>query len=513
MRSRDAAWVLLVIAAGTALRLGLAVALPLNVDEAYAAVMGRRLSLSYFDHPPMAFWWVGLATRLMHSESPLVVRLPFILAFMATTWLLYLLGSFLFGRRAGLLSAILLNVSLFFSMSAGGWALPDGPLLLFSAASAYCLARATLADDRTPLAEASLVAGPGRWAWWIGFGVGAGLALLSKYHAVLILAGAAAYLLTSSRRAAWLRRAEPWIATACSAVLFLPVVLWNAQHQWASFRFQAGRAVPVGETGGTPLFDSLAGQAAWTLPWIWIPLLLALLSALRAGPRDARRWLLVCLGSGPVLGFTLLAAGGIHGLPHWGAPGYFMLLPLLGAAVVGGSSEARPWVARWLGISCVSFCVVVLGLAAHARTGWLRSAAPRLFSKGDPALDFLDWTPVAQRLRTTGLPRPGVLIAAARWEDAAKMALAMGPAVEVGCVGEDARGFAILTEPASNLGRDVLLVVRRRPGPEPLVGYAGYFDSLRGREGIPIERGGREGLTISVYEGQGLRRLLPRLRR
>ena len=88
--------------------------------------------------------------------------------------------------------------------------------------------------------------------------------------------------------------------------------------------------MPLEGAGATPFLDDLAGQATWILPWIWIPLLVVLFAGLRTGPRDARRWLLVCLGAGPILGFTFLTMLGERGHPHWQAPGYFMLLPILG---------------------------------------------------------------------------------------------------------------------------------------------------------------------------------------
>jgi hypothetical protein len=188
-------------------------------------------------------------------------------------------------------------------------------------------------------------------------------------------------------------------------------------------------------------------------------------------------------------------------------------MPLLAVAAMQASARAAPWVDRWLWASCVAFGLVVLGLVSHARTGWLRSVAPRLSSWADPTDDLLDWSPVARQLKAMGLPGPKAIVAAARWDDAAKMAVAMGPEAEVGCVGEDARGFASLTAPTSNIGSDVVLVVRRRPGPEPLAAYAAYFDDLQALAGVSIERGGREEITIGIYQGRGLRRPLPRLQR
>ena len=492
------------------MRLALALSIGLGVDESYAAVMGRRLSLSYFDHPPMTFWWTGIATRLAASEGPIVVRLPFIAAFMLTTWLMYRLGALLFSEPAGLLAAFLLNTSLFFSVAAGGWAVPDGPLLLFSVASAYCLARATIEGlpaevGATPPLESN--------AWWVGFGATAGLALQSKYHGLLLLVGAALYLLSSRQRALWMRRPGPYIAIALATAIFLPVVVWNAGHDWASFRFQGGRALPAEDASGTPLLDSVAGQAVWILPWIWLPLWAVLAEAWWRGPRDARRWMLVCLGAGPILVFTLVAALGSRGLPHWEAPGYFLLLPLLGEAVERAGRRSPKWVTRWLWGCGLGIVLVTLVLAAHARTGWLRQAAPAFLSRGDPTDDLMDWSPVADQLRAWDLPKTGELIAAARWDDAAKLALAMGPATEVACVGQDPRGFGFTRDPRSSVGKEVVLAVRRRPGPEPLVAYGPYFDVLSALGQVAIARGGREEITVSLYLGRGLRGPLPVLQR
>jgi hypothetical protein len=247
----------------------------------------------------------------------------------------------------------------------------------------------------------------------------------------------------------------------------------------------------------------------WTLPWLWLPLLAVLAAALWRGPRDAGRWLSVCLGAGPVVVFTLVAALGSRGLPHWEEPGYFMLFPLLGHAVESASDAWRIWVKLWLWASGLGFVIVTLALGAHVQTGWLRSLAPALFARGDPTRDLLSWSPVVQQLRSWGFPKPGFLVATARWDDAAKLALALGPATEVVCVGQDPRGFAFTRDPSSNLGKDAVLVVRRRPGPEPLVAYASFFNALHALGEIPLMRGGFEEVDVSVYVGRRLRAPLP----
>src|ERR1035437_5696207 len=110
--------------------------------------------------------------------------------------------------------------------------------------------------------------------------------------------------------------------------MFPPVIAWNREHGWTSFVFPGGRA--AGRDGlhfGT-MFASIAGQAAYGWPWIWVPLVVVLWAAVRSGPRDAARWFFVCLGIGPIAAFTLVALRGEAGLPHWQAPGYLKLFPI-----------------------------------------------------------------------------------------------------------------------------------------------------------------------------------------
>src|SRR5438105_3135358 len=92
-------------------RLLLASALGLGIDESYMVAAGRKLQLSYFDHPPIAWWMAWAAAHLTGSESAVVVRLPFIALFAVTTFLMYRLASTLFSREAGFWAAVLLNLA------------------------------------------------------------------------------------------------------------------------------------------------------------------------------------------------------------------------------------------------------------------------------------------------------------------------------------------------------------------------------------------------------------------
>src|SRR5215469_8436919 len=92
-------------------RILFASALGLGVDESYMVAAGRKLQLSYFDHPPIAWWLAWVAAHLSGGESALVLRLPFIALFAVTTVLMYRVTAALFHTSAGLWAAVVLNAA------------------------------------------------------------------------------------------------------------------------------------------------------------------------------------------------------------------------------------------------------------------------------------------------------------------------------------------------------------------------------------------------------------------
>jgi len=120
--------------------------------------------------------------------------------------------------------------------------------------------------------------------WWLAVGAFAGLALLSKYTAVLFGLGLAIWLLLAQRH--WLGRWQAWAGGLLALLLFLPFIRWNAAHGWASFAKQGGRA-GTGEAGfGLALRwigELIGGQAGLATPLVF---LLCLAGAAAA----ARRW-------------------------------------------------------------------------------------------------------------------------------------------------------------------------------------------------------------------------------
>lgn len=491
-------WVVATIAAGAVVRFLIAATIGLGVDESYAVAVARDISWSYFDHPPLHFWIAGTVARLARTEAAVVVRMPFVLGFAGTTWFTFSIARRLFGEWAGVWAAALLNVSAVFSLSTGGWVLPDGPLMLLTTASVDRIS-AILFDD---------AANRGVGAWALA-GLFAGLAMLSKYHGVFVLAGTAGFLLTTPRFRRLLATPGPWIGTAIAFACIIPVIAWNREHHWASFAFQGARAAPRAGLHVDTMLANIGGQMAWVLPWIFIPLAASAWRALRAGPRDERRWFLLSLATGPIVGFTLVALKGDVGLPHWQAPGWLFVFPLLGAAVAERLAAGHAGTRRWLRWSIGGYVGLIAVLGSQAATGWMAVVAPSAFRRGDPTGDLVTWRSLRPALTELGYLPSDRFVAAVSWIQAGKAAVAIGPDVPVVCLCGDPHHFRYAVNDSALLGRSAVLVRKVKEGDDVVARFAPYFEQIVPITRIGVYRGRGEVMQLELYDARNFRAPYP----
>jgi 4-amino-4-deoxy-L-arabinose transferase-like glycosyltransferase len=223
---RGSRGVVLTVLALVAVRLVAAAITPITFDEAYYWMWSKHLAGGYYDHPPMVAVVIRLGTMLV-GDSAFGVRLVSVLLALPMSWAVYRAAQILFGnQRLAATATILLNVTL---MVAVGTMIvtPDAPLIVASAFVLYSLAK---------------VLETGRGAWWLGVGVAVGLALLSKYTALLFGVGILLWLVAVPELRRWLRSPWPYLGGIVAFAVFAPVIIWNAQHQWVSFIKQLGRA-------------------------------------------------------------------------------------------------------------------------------------------------------------------------------------------------------------------------------------------------------------------------------
>lgn len=505
--ARDVGLALRLLVLGLLGRLVVALVVDPGLDEAYAIAVTRVWQLSWFDHPPMAFWWVWamrrLAAPIFGGEVPTVVlRLPFLLAFTATSWLIFDLTRKFWGARAGLWALLALTPAPFFVVSAGLALVPDGPLILFLTLATRLLAE-ILWGAPDPGRERRL---------WIGVGVALGLAGLSKYHAGLWAIGALAFFLATPHRRR-LAAAGPWIAVLLAVVVASPAILWNAANGWVSFLFQAGRG---GGRGFSPagFGRSILGQAAYLAPWTMVALVIAAVRARRidrdlSGPA----MLLVFVAMPAIVLFTLIPLLGGAGLPHWQMPGWLFLMPLVGRAIA--ETEARTGrLARRFTVATLALLAVALGLVGLLRVAPPSSETIARLKLGGFLEETFDWRDLPEELARRGLlataadgTPPGVV--ALRWIEAARLGAVLGERATVMVFDGDPRGFAFQTDPARFVGRDLLVIARPRVFERRLDEIRPYFERIEEIAPIRVRLGDGTLFEAKAAIGRDLLRPYP----
>jgi len=436
----------------TAIRLAVAAASPLAPDEAYYWVWSRALQPGYLDHPPIVALWIRLGT-LIAGDTTLGVRLLGPIAAAGGSVLLAAAADRLFpGRRLGVAAAGLLNATVMFGVGAVTMT-PDTPLLFFMTAGLYALARVP-EDPR----------------WWLLVGLAGGLGLDSKYTAGLLGVGAvlwAAWAWPRSFRSAWL-----WAGGAAAALLFAPVVAWNAGHGWASFVRQGGRTGNWHPADALRNLGELLGsQFALATPAVFALFALGLWLMLRGARRD-RAWALLASLAFPGLLLFLQHALGDRVQANWLAVAYPPL-------AIAAASMATRW---WAPAAALGF---VMTGAVYLQA----SAAPFVLPRRmDPTLIRLaGWDALARDADALRVRQGARYLASEEYGPASLLAWWAPPDAEV--VGAETR-WSLFALPSAPPGPGLLLLSQRRSEPpDPALWQeatqVGWL--LRGRHGVEAE--------------------------
>jgi hypothetical protein len=335
---------------------------PLVPEEAYYWKYAKHLALSYFDHPPMTayviafFTWVG-------GDTVFFVRLGAVILSSSLTILLYAVAAQLFkNQKWAFLTALTANCTVAFSLGAT-IITPDTPLLFFWATSVYGLVRLCESNDRK---------------WWYLVGTGVGLAMLSKYTAVLILPGILVYALLSREQRKWMLTVHPYLGLAVAFLIFGPVIVWNYHNDWASFMFQLpSRFAHATRLRVDFLLQLLGTQLAILTPVIFILVIAGWLQAGRLGLRrgEPRYSLLFWIACPVYIVFTLSSLTRLVKM-NWLAPAY--LTSIIAAIAWSNSAETRlaKVLRRWfkpglvVGLAIVLLTHILPFVPAFSRPGY-----------------------------------------------------------------------------------------------------------------------------------------------
>ncbi len=313
------------IALGIKLVLGSVI--PLSNDEAYYWVWGQVPQLSYYDHPPFVAWLFFVARPLewLRDIFPVlegVVRWPAILLGHGTLLVLFRVIGPSISERQRMLVIGLLLLSPFFGVGSL-IVTPDIPYVFF-----WCLGILAfkLILERPSLRSSALL------------GTALGLGFCSKYLIVIFVPIALLYIFANRR---WDILRGPYLFAAITAGLLFssPVIFWNAQNDWVSFRFQLGHGLDIEaltlERKIQQLLEYIGAQAALLGPLIFVTGFGRTLSS--------ENRILIWMGWGPIL-FFIWTSLRSPVEANWPIAGHLTLLSA--AAIISGRLSSKAWTAK-----------------------------------------------------------------------------------------------------------------------------------------------------------------------
>lgn len=372
----------LFIVAITLARLWVAAVVHLTEDEAYYRLWAASLQFGYYDHPPMIAWWIR-AGMAIAGDNALGVRLLPVLSGALTSLIIFDLTQRLAASaRTAERATVWYNATLIVGLG-GFLAIPDAAAVLFWLVALWCVVRA----------------GEGRSArWWLGAGVAAGLATISKYSALFLAPGLLIWLVWKGGWRA-LRQPWPWMAAIIAGAFFATNLAWNAEHHWVSFIKQFGRVAPRGFTP-SHLIELILVEFLLLNPLISLFAGRGVVQSLRhSGPRNGPDLTLLLAVSGPFAAYLALHSLHARVEAHWPAPLY-PGLAILAAVAADPVTPGGVW-SRLRAAAAPVGLVLSLLVMLH-----LLIPATDVQTVADPSLAVRDWSGFAARVeaerRTVG---------------------------------------------------------------------------------------------------------------
>lgn len=554
LSNREPVWLIAWLLGGLLVRATIAFFLPPGFDEAYYYLYSRHLDWSYFDHPPLVALTTGVGVWLTGTVSQFTIRLGTLVLYTIALWLLYLTSRRLFSVPAAKLTLAIATLIPIFLIGFGVLTLPDAPLIFFWTATLYVATQEFFAEKvedkgtlpyplstiHHPLPPLSTPYTPTFRLALLGLLVG--LACLSKYHGAALGVGLLGFCVTSPPH----RRAfiSPWILLSLGlfALAIAPVLVWNAQHDWISLRFQSGRAVPDRGYSLLNLLVTFLAGVAYLFPTFGFPLWwvsgkasIALFKGQRISTkaispqfpvpncpfRSSPTLLILWLSLPLMVGFTLM--GGYRAiLPTWAMPGFWGATLLLGARAAVWEERSPRGVRRWLRGSGLVIGAFLLIALLHIKLGTLQTSSRYSLFGGflsprvDSTVQLINIRDLRRQLAASPEFRKALDRADFLFTDniylAGQVGMAVAPltAKPVTCLDSDLRGFAFWESAQQWVGKDGLWIAVEWQSPVDINRYKPYFQSIKKVAEFPMQRGGATTQTIRVYYARQLLQAYPR---
>lgn len=465
----------------------------LGNDEVYYYTYAVQPDWNHFDHPGMVGWMMRLTSLNLHWVSTLSMRLGSIVCAGLATYTIFKTGTILKDERAGYIAAWMYTLSIYTSIIAGLFVLPDSPQLLFFTLSIYWMAKYTQR------------ANPFTTKDWLLLGLFIGLATLSKVHGLYLWVGFGAYILFHEAKT--LQKRDLYLAILVTVICVFPILYWNIQNEFITYKFHSNRVTHIGL-----LLDSflqqIVGEIIYQNPLVYLTVFIAMFNFKKLklafqNTGAANTFPLLLWLSLPLL-FTFWGLSLFNPtLPHWTGPAYIALFLLSGvywSAYLQNKNSAHfiPVILKSaLGLLCALILGVLLFIYQFPKQ--IGSTKNENLGEYNPINDLTGWESftnsfanIVQRDKQNGSMPTGAPIVIHKWFPGGHILFYTArplqmPVIAIGKL-EDVHKFAWLNNQTASLkiGDNAYYIGPSNLPVDPHLLYDDYFEQISTPDTIPM---------------------------
>ena len=453
----------------------------LGNDEAYYYTYALKPQLNYFDHPPMVGLLIRISTLNLVFVNDVLLRLgPAICCFIASLFL-FKTVEILFNRNAAWYSVVIYNVSVYSTIIAGWFILPDSPQLPFWCAALFVMVQIIFQEKDKKIFQ------------WILLGTLIGLATLCKVHGLYLWVGFGLFILFY--RIKWLLNLRLYLSFFITLLFLLPILIWNIDNHFITYKFHSGRV-----SNSVIKFDSLlreiVGEALYQNPIIFILISISIVFLLKQKTTNKKQETgnkkqFLFLMSIPMIflfwGFSLFN----DIFPHWSGPAFIPLYIFAGYYLSQKFTNKFP---IWLKLSTSLLFIAMISITYLANFSSLNlgSKGKESFGEYSPTLDISGWKDFSNDFDklvkediAKGKMKPNSKIVVNKWFPACQLDLytSRKTGLSILAIGslEDVHHYAWLNNirPKLELGDDAYCIVPSNVPTSVIESYNPYFTSIQ----------------------------------
>ena len=483
----------------------LAAWMELGNDEVYYWTYALYPDWSHFDHPPMVGWVIQLFSLNLLFDSEFFIRLASVVFMTANTYIIYRIGTEIKDAQTGFYAALLYTASIYAFVITGTFIMPDTPLMLFWLLAVWMaiLVIAKRDDEAIQRKNLNLVL----------FGLFAGLAMLSKYSGAFLWVGMGVYILIFNRKQ--LKNPYLYLSLLVSAACCVPILYWNLQNDFISFRFHGDRVSLFGKPNFSTFGTELAGEFLYNNPVNFVLAIFAVVAAFKKKIQIEKPVVRLLLCTALPLVFVFLFFSLTRPtLPHWNAPAYVLIIILSACYLHDKNADSNKMPKAIIAALSVLLLTLVVGVA-EIKTGFIpldKHTDPEQLGRDDFTLDMYGWRQLGEKFAdfreqkiAEGMMKEEDGIVANQWFPLANLDYYVARPLKMRVMGlgwpEQLHKYLWINDERGGfqLGEDFWFLSDSRYPKDPKTTYQWYFKEIELVGVIEIDRCGKPAKNFFVY--------------